>query len=91
MLPAADACSPHLTTWLLSESICSSETSRSAVEGTPSSSICEANDTHSLRNRQNVQQLWIGSLQRPTLTSSLVFFRATSLPVFLSLALYTLP
>ena len=29
----------HFTTWLLSLSICSSDTSRSAVEGTPSSSI----------------------------------------------------
>ena len=29
----------HLTTWLLSLSICSSDTSLSAVEGTPSSSI----------------------------------------------------
>ena len=32
--------SPHLTTWLDSESIWSRETSRRAVEGTPSSSIC---------------------------------------------------
>ena len=31
---------PHLTMWLLSLSTCSSETSRRAVEGTPSSSIC---------------------------------------------------
>lgn len=30
----------HLTTWLLSLSICSKDTSRSAVDGTPSSSIC---------------------------------------------------
>ena len=31
---------PYLTTWLDSESIWSRETSRRAVEGTPSSSIC---------------------------------------------------
>lgn len=30
----------HLTMWLLSLSICSSDTSRSVVDGTPSSSIC---------------------------------------------------
>ena len=30
----------HLTMWLLSDSICSSEISRSVVDGTPSSSIC---------------------------------------------------
>lgn len=30
----------HLTTWLDSDSICSRDTSRSAVDGTPSSSIC---------------------------------------------------
>ena len=31
----------HFTTWLLSLSICNNDTSRNAVEGTPSSSICE--------------------------------------------------
>ena len=30
----------HLTMWLLSDSICSSDISRSVVDGTPSSSIC---------------------------------------------------
>ena len=41
-LAFSSTCSTHrsLTTWLDSDNICSSETSRSAVEGTPSSSIC---------------------------------------------------
>lgn len=34
-----DGANTHLTTYMLCDSICSKETSRSAVEGTPSSSI----------------------------------------------------
>lgn len=38
--PSATTSCTHLTMWLLSESICRSEISRSVVDGTPSSSIC---------------------------------------------------
>jgi len=50
----------HFTMWLLSLSICSSETSRSAVDGTPSSSIC-------IGSRMSVMGVMPVCMQEPVL------------------------
>jgi hypothetical protein len=110
----------YLTMNALSLSIWSRETSRRAVEGTPSSSICGrgagrrggrcqkrrgsvplvaeiAEDARKKRVRgSGVRAGWgprgtVRGFEGGGRTSRRVFFSATSLPVLLSLALYTLP
>ncbi len=85
MRACAAAEGAHFTTWLLSLSICSSDTSRSAVEGTPSSSICKPRAACQVCAAcAACKRLAVRVGMR---ASRRVFFSATSLAVFFSRAL----